>query len=267
MRKANILNMLLIFFIPIIIACKKQDETAPVVVLPPVVSYYETFDSIDTLKWQYQLYSFDGNECNMRKANVLINHSILSFKTEINTDSTLPKKYNGGEIGDNRFYLYGYYTVRMKSNLCKGTVSAFFLMNQWKPVNWEHKEIDIEFLGINRSAIQCTNHDFQDGGTVWKHSSATLDLPFDVGTDFHEFGILWTADSVSWFADGKLIHSDTLYVPHEPLQIRMNYYAADTSNTGIKAWLGYVDNSCLPTTTDIDWIKRQSLDEYYKKIP
>ena len=248
----------------VITACRKHDKAASPA--PTVaVSYYETFDSIDTQKWQYQLYTFDGNGCNMRQENVLINHSILSFKTELNTDASLPKKYNGGEIGDNRFYLYGYYTVRMKSNLCGGTVSAFFLMNQYQPTNWEHREIDIEFLGKNRKQIQCTNHDFQDGGKTWKHSSATLDLPFDAAIGFHEFSILWTPDSVAWFADGRFIHSDTLYVPQEPLQIRMNYYAGDTAVSGMQPWLGGVDDACLPTTTDVDWIKRESLDEYRKR--
>jgi len=248
-----------------IIACKKHEEETN----PPYTvitnSYYEKFDSIDTQKWEYQLYSFDGNGCNMLKENVYTSNSILFLKTERNTKASLPKKYNGGEIADKQFYLYGYYTVKMKSNICKGTVSAFFLMNQWQAVNWEHREIDVEFLGKNRKAIQCTNHDFQDGGKTWKSSSKTIDLPFDVGNDFHEFSILWTPDSVSWFADGRFIHSATLYVPHEPLQIRMNYYAADTAVSGIRSWLGDVDGACLPTTTDIDWIKRETLEDYWKR--
>jgi len=254
----------ILVFVLIATACKKQDKrTNPA---PAEVTYYESFDTIDIKKWQYQLYSFDGNGCNMRKENVFIKNSILSLKTELNADASLPKKYNGGEIGDNRFYLYGYYTVRMRSNLCGGTVSAFFLMNQWQPADWEHKEIDIEFLGKNRKAIQCTNHDFQDGGKTWKSSSKTMDLPFDVGNDFHEFSILWTSDSVAWFADGRFIHSDKLYVPHEPLQIRMNYYAGDVAVDGIQPWLGDVDETCLPTTTDVDWIKRESLEDYRRRM-
>lgn len=260
MMKQYIFNILILLVV--VTACNNhKSSTNP----QPAVSYYETFDSLDIQKWQYQLYSFDGNGCNMRKENVRINNSILSFKTEMNTDPALPKKYNGGEISDNHFYLYGYYTVRMKSNLCGGTVSSFFLMNQYQPTNWEHKEIDIEFLGKNRKAIQCTNHDFQDGGKTWKHSSATIGLPFDVADDFHEFSILWTPDSVTWFADGRFIHSDTLYVPQEPLQIRMNYYAGDVAVSGIQPWLGDVDEACLPTTTDVDWIKRESLDDYRKR--
>lgn len=229
-------------------------------------TYYESFDTINTDKWEYQLYSFDGNGCNMRKENVYTTNSVLSLKTEINSDPSLPKKYNGGELADKHFYLYGFFTVKMKSDLCNGTVSAFFLMNQWQPENWEHKEIDIEFLGKNRQAIQCTNHDFQDGGKTWKSSSQTINLPFDTGSDFHDFSILWTPDSVAWFADGRFIHSDTLYVPHEPLQIRMNYYAGDVAVSGIRQWLGDVDENCLPTTVDIDWIKVETLDAYEKCI-
>ncbi len=234
---------------------------------PIPVSYYESFDTLDPGKWGYQLYTFDGNGCNMRKENVRVDSSLASLKTEVNLDPTLPKKYNGGEIADTRFYLYGYYSVRMKSNLCKGTVSAFFLMNQWTALDWEHKEIDIEFLGANRAAMQCTNHDFQDGGRTWKSSSKTLALPFDAGAAFHEYGILWTPDSVSWFADGRRMHTDTSYVPHVPLQIRINYYAGEAAVPGILQWLGEVEDACLPTTVDIDWIKRQTLEEYRESRP
>jgi beta-glucanase (GH16 family) len=261
-------------FLPVLLLilaqCRKTEtpvEPQPVEPQPPATeSRYESFDSLDEAKWEYQLYTFDGNGCNMRKENVSLSNSIVSLKTEVNGEAALPKKYNGGEIADKRFYLYGFYTVRMRSNLCKGTVSAFFLMNQWVPTDWEHKEIDIEFLGQNRGAMQCTNHDFQDGGKTWKSSSQTLALPFDVGADFHEYGILWTPESVSWFADGVRIHTDTQYVPHEPLQIRMNYYAGDVNIAGIRAWLGDVDEACLPSTVDIDWIKRESLEEYAARM-
>ena len=261
------LKLLLFIWSITMIGCSKKTSVSPGVsadTSKPSIPIYENFDSLDLKNWQVQLYSFEANGCNMRAENVIWDNSVLSLLTEKNTDPALPKKYNAGEIGDNRFYLYGYYTVKMKSDLCKGTVSAFFLMNQWQPTNWEHKEIDIEFLGIHGNAIQCTNHDFQDGGKTWKSSSKTISLPFDVGNDFHEFSILWTPDSVSWFADAKLIHTDTMYVPQEPLQIRMNYYAGDVAVPGIKEWLGEVDETCLPSKTSVDWIKRQSLEEYKK---
>lgn len=242
----------LLWLIPLTLAAAAPNEER--------YSFFEPFSRLDSSLWETQLFSFDGNGCNMVRENVVVDNSILKLAVSKNSDPALPKTYNGGEVGLNRYQLYGLFIVRMKPLGTPGGVSAFFLMNRWQPANWEHKEIDIEFLGKDRRMVQLTTHDFQNGGKVWKNSAKTMDLGFDYRSDFHDYAILWTAESVKWFVDGKLIRTETQYVPHEPLQIRMNVYVGDMKVYGIKEWLGPVEESQLPAATEYDWVKVYALE-------
>lgn len=228
------------------------------------ISYYDKFDSLSK-KWITQLYSFDENGCNMVNENIAINNSILTLSTSINSKANLPKKYNGGEIGDTTFMLYGFYEVRMKPKIAFGTVGSFFLMNKWVATNWEHQEIDIEFTGNKMTSMQMTTHDYQDGGTVHKYSTTIKELNFDISEAFHTYGILWTEDSVCWYVDGNLFHIEKLYVPKVPLQIRMNHWAGNMSLSYMIDWLGEIQDTKLPSAVEYDWIKYQSLSTYFGK--
>jgi endo-1,3-1,4-beta-glycanase ExoK len=222
----------------------------------PAQSWTEDFNSLDADKtWLIQLYSFDASGCNFVPEMLQVQDSVLSIQVRKNPHPELPKPYDGGDMGSNEFRSYGLYSVRMRASAARGTVSAFFLMNRWQPAEWEHKEIDIEFLGKDTRRVQLTTHDFQKGGTVWKSSAKSIDLPFDWSADFHEYAILWTPESVTWFADGVRLRTTRDYVPHEPLQIRANYYAGDPRTPGIREWLGPLQDADLPAHTDYDWIR------------
>jgi endo-1,3-1,4-beta-glycanase ExoK len=225
--------------------------------------YYETFDSLNDT-WEVQHYSFEENGSNMTEENISVHNSILTLSTSKNKKADLPKSYNGGEIGNAKFMSFGFYEVRMKPNIVSGTVGSFFLMNKWIPDHWEHKEIDIEFTGNKKTSIQLTNHDYQQEGTVHNYSTTTKELGFDISEDYHTYGILWTPDSVSWFVDGKRLHTEKEYVPQVPLQIRLNHWAGNMSVPAIKKWLGEVQEDKLPSTVQYDWIRYQSLANYFK---
>jgi endo-1,3-1,4-beta-glycanase ExoK len=232
---------------------------------PPEVAltgatWSEEFESLKLTDWQVQLYSFPASGCNMLESHVAVAGSRLVLRVDRNPDARLPKPFNGGEVGSTHFFKHGLFVVRMKPALARGGVSAFFLMNRWQPENWEHREIDIEFLGNKPRAVQLTTHDFQNGGRDWKSASATLDLGFEATADFHEYAILWTKDRVEWFVDRRLVHRETRYVPPEPLQIRMNVYMGDVREPGIAQWLGPVDESTLPATAEYEWVNYFPLD-------
>lgn len=222
-------------------------------------SWIDNFNSLDKDYYLIQLYTFPANGCNMLEENVVASDSMLKIYVTKATDTT-DRHYDGGDLGDQHYRLYGLYRVKMKPSRLKGSVSAFYIMNKWQAVGWEHKEIDIEFLGKNPTKIQLTNHDFQNGGTVWKNASTTVDLGFDFSEDFHEYAILWTPDTVRWFADGKLLHSEGQYVPHEPLEIRMNYYVGNAEEHGVLEWLGPIDTTGIPDSTLYDWVRYDPLD-------
>ena len=229
-------------------------------------TWSEAFEVLKPADWQVQLYSFPANGCNMLESHVAVTNSRLVLRVDPNSDPRLPKPFNGGEVGSTRFFKHGLFVVRMKSAAARGGVSAFFLMNRWQPENWEHREIDIEFIGNKPRAVQLTTHDFQNGGRDWKQASATVDLGFDATADFHEYAILWAKDRVEWFVDRRLVHRETRYVPPEPLQIRMNVYLGDVREPGIAQWLGAVDRSTLPATAEyerLDYFPLEALPSVY----
>lgn len=221
--------------------------------------WVDDFNSLDTNYYLIQLYTFPANGCNMREKNVVAIDGMLRIYVTKAEDTT-DRKYDGGDLGDEHYRLYGLYRTRMRPSKMKGSVSAFYIMNKWVAKDWEHKEIDIEFLGKNPTKIQLTNHDFQNGGKDWKSASRTVNLEFDFSADFHEYAILWMHDTVRWFVDGKLLHSKGQYVPHEPLEIRMNYYIGNPMEKGVQEWLGPIDTTSIPDSTEYDWVRYDPLD-------
>ena len=107
----------------------------------------EDFRKLDPARWEIQLYSFPANGCDMRADQVQAANGALQLKvTHLDTPHE-GKICKAGEIGSRRFFQYGLFQVRMVLPALHGGVTAFFLMNQWQPEKWEHKEIDFEFLG------------------------------------------------------------------------------------------------------------------------
>ncbi len=243
----------------ITIACPVQ-PAAPFAATLASAIWSEEFESLDLTRWEVQLYTFPANGCNMLESHATVAGSRLVLRVDRNTEARLPKAFNGGEVGSAKFFNYGLFVVRMKAARARGGVSAFFLMNQWQPKDWEHREIDIEFIGNNPRAVQLTTHDFQNGGRNWKHASSTLALGFDATADFHEYAILWAKDRVDWFVDRRAICHETRYVPPEPLQMRMNVYMGDVREPGVAQWLGAVDVATLPAAAEYEWIRYFPLD-------
>ncbi len=76
-------------------------------------------------------------------------------------------------------------------------------------------------------------------------------LRFDYAATFHVYGILWLADRVTWYVDGKALRTTSDFVPHEPLQIRMNAYVGNMQDPHVISWLGPIHDEDLPATRAI----------------
>jgi endo-1,3-1,4-beta-glycanase ExoK len=240
----------------------------PAVAADVVPAWRATFGALDPVQWETQLYTFPANGCNMTADSVTTVAGQLALSVNMNSapSQARPKGCNAGEVGSRRFFTHGLFTVRMAAPAVPGGVSAFFLMNQWRPDNWEHKEIDIEFLGRDATALQLTTHDFQNGGRDWKSAATTVKLKFDYSAAAHDYAILWTPRFVRWYVDGRLLHEETKYVPNEPLQIRMNIYLGDLVEPGIVDWLGARDLRKLPAQAQfgtIDYYPLNALPNGY----
>jgi hypothetical protein len=221
--------------------------------------FEENFDIDIHKNWEVQNHSFPENGCEMYDSQIKLNNSVLTLLVDKNGQDK-GKPYKGAEIGSKSSFLYGLFTVRMKNQIASGTVSSFFLMNKWKNETWEHKEIDIEFLGKNPNAVQFTVHHFTEGGSKHFYKEYTHLLGFNSADNYHDYSILWNKDSISWFVDSKWVYSEKDILIDEEMNIRLNHWAADTlRNKEIKNWLGPIDPSEFPSKVFYDIVKYSTM--------
>ena len=155
-------------------------------------------------------------------------------------------------------WTYGYFEARLKLPAGKGTWPAFWMMPK-NFTTWPGDgEIDImEEVGYDPNNVACSihcnayNHMINTQKTASKYISTAQ-------TDFHIYGLEWTADTIYGFVDGvryfsfandKTGNKDT-WPFNAPFYLKLNL-----------AWGGNwggaqgVDESSLPATYEIDYVR------------
>lgn len=146
---------------------------------------------------------------------------------------------------------YGYFEISAQVPSGQGLWPAFWLLPQsgnWPP------EIDVlELLGHDPSTYYVGSH-WTD--TTGSHAYDTQ--PISTGTDlslgFHQYGTLWTADTITFYLDGTALYSmATPSGMNEPM-----YLLAGLAVGG--NWPGSPDSTTVfPAQFQIDYIKAWSL--------
>ncbi|XP_062213618.1 xyloglucan endotransglucosylase/hydrolase protein 31-like [Phragmites australis] len=96
-------------------------------------------------------------------------------------------------------------------------------------------EIDFEFLGHDKCAVQTNFHVEGGGGREQIHR-----LPFDSSDDFHHYAIAWDDKAIEWRVDGELIRREER-CEGEPWPVKpMFLYASvwDASHIDEGRWTG-----------------------------
>uniref|UniRef100_J3LJA9 GH16 domain-containing protein n=1 Tax=Oryza brachyantha TaxID=4533 RepID=J3LJA9_ORYBR len=96
-------------------------------------------------------------------------------------------------------------------------------------------EIDFEFLGHDKCAVQTNFHVAGGGGREQIHR-----LPFDSSDGFHHYAIAWGAEAIEWRIDGELIRRDERVAgepwPEKPMFLYASVWDASHINDG--KWTG-----------------------------
>ncbi len=122
------------------------------------------------------------------------------------------------------------------SDVLGGTVGGFFtydLQGDSPPGSgtFFRDEIDFELIGNQTvgAATQdiATNYwndgGFSNGGDLQFHDVAGLDL-----TQFQDYRVDWTPQSIKWYVNNNLVRTQTTDVPDDPQKLHLNLWAPDS---------------------------------------
>ena len=227
--------------------------------------YYEFRGPLDEGVWVKARYTFDGNGTVSRPEMVVSMSDRLALAVKKLAQPEEGRLYQAGGLSSRRLFSYGAFTVRMRVPTAPGLVGSFFLMNPWKPGHWLHQDIDIEFLGRSRNAIQLTTHKyFADTGNMSTSDAFVYTSDFDYGNNWHDYTIVWGPKKVAWLIDGKQVRETLKNIPAEAMNILMNHWLLDPKSSWAAGWLGPFDETALPVSAEYLWVRYDPLKKAAK---
>lgn len=140
---------------------------------------------------------------------------------------------------------YGYFEIRAKLPAGAGLWPAFWLLppaGKWPP------EIDVfEVVGRDPTQLIVSVHSGASGRP--KGTSMMVKVP-DTSLDFHTYGVLWTADRLTWFFDGcRVAEVATPADLHGPMYMLLNLAVGGS-------WVGAPDrHTRFPAELQVDHIR------------
>ena len=174
------------------------------------------------------------------------------------------KVYSGRVYAQmNSGWQYGYFEARINLPKGKGTWPAFWMMpvgNDWSTNPWPMcGEIDImEEVGVVPNEVSSSVHtqDYNHTKNTQKTHAMTISK---AEGEFHTYALLWTADEITTYVDGK----EQLHVTKAALGSGHNQWPFHYAFYPIfnLAWGGDwggmngVDDNALPVTMEVDYIR------------
>jgi len=198
--------------------------------------------------------------CSWDKNNISFTNGEMSLTLkEAAENSKYEYEYSGAEYRTRDYYGYGLYLVKMKPAKNDGIVSSFFTYTGPSD-NTRWDEIDIEFLGKDTTSVQFNF--FSDG--KGKHEYI-YNLGYDASKEYHEYGFLWTDKEITWYVDGRAVHTvtaDQCALPITPGKIMMNIWNG-VDNESMNAWLNRYDGKTNLTAyyDYFEYIPYEEIDE------
>ena len=163
----------------------------------------------------------------------------------------------------NEGWQHGYFEASIKLPSGKGTWPAFWMMpvgNDWNTNPWPMcGEIDImEEVGVVPNEVSSSIHtqDYNHTKNTQKTHAMTIDK---AEGEFHTYALLWTADEMTTYVDGKVqlnVKKSVLGSGHNQWPFHYPFYLILNLAWG-GDWGGMqgVDESKLPVTMEVDYVR------------
>ena len=241
-------------------------------------SYSDEFDKskLDEKKWWDFNPAWHGRKpSHFARSNVKVKKGLLRLsaknldpkKVSIQDKARGYDKFSTAIIKSKQKSHYGYYEARAKS-MKAAVCNAFWLYDPLEEsVKYREgeysEEIDIfEVFGKankkeNQRAYYAAVHRYQ---TPYVESLVNkrkyklenrytrLEVPYDFYEDFHVYGLLWTADELVWFLDGKEVFRRKNDFFKRPLHVIFDAEIMET-------WDGLPNVDDLPSTFEVDYVR------------
>ncbi len=149
---------------------------------------------------------------------------------------------------------YGYFELRARLPAGQGLWPAFWLLplsKEWPP------EIDVfEMLGDEPGLVYMSIH-----SKILRSTGSPVRVP-DSSKDFHDYGVLWGHDQITWYFDG--VERARLPTPadmHQPMYLLINLAVGGT-------WPGVPDRSTrFPAEMKVAFVKAYATTETIPALP
>ena len=219
---------------------------------------------LDTNTWNYEIGTGSwgwGNNEQQYYTDRNIKVSNGTMKITAKREDYGGMKYTSSRITtkNKKNFKYGKIEARIKMPKFKGVWPAFWMLgaNQ-DSVGWPKcGEIDIVEAINDENLVYGTLHWFNDPGNNNADSGSSVAVANR--TEYHVYGVEWTADKLRWYVDGKVYR--TMDVSNDSFsEVRKEYFVIFNMAIGGQ-WPGYdIDETAFPATMEVDWVRA------YKKV-
>lgn len=221
-------------------------------------------NSLDTNTWNYEIGTGSwgwGNNEQQYYTDRNIKVSNGTMKITAKREDYGGMKYTSSRITtkNKKNFKYGKIEARIKMPKFKGVWPAFWMLgaNQ-DSVGWPKcGEIDIVEAINDENLVYGTLHWFNDPGNNNADSGSSVAVANR--TEYHVYGVEWTADKLRWYVDGKVYR--TMDVSNDSFsEVRKEYFVIFNMAIGGQ-WPGYdIDETAFLATMEVDWVRA------YKKV-
>lgn len=219
---------------------------------------------LDTNTWNYEIgtgsWGWGNNEQQYyTDRNIKVSNGTMKITAKREDYGRM--KYTSSRITtkNKKNFKYGKIEARIKMPKFKGVWPAFWMLgaNQ-DSVGWPKcGEIDIMEAINDENLVYGTLHWFNDPGNNNADSGSSVAVANR--TEYHVYGVEWTADKLRWYVDGKVYR--TMDVSNDSFsEVRKEYFVIFNMAIGGQ-WPGYdIDETAFPATMEVDWVRA------YKKV-
>jgi beta-glucanase (GH16 family) len=177
------------------------------------LAFDEEFDSYNANLWNDHIWYESSNATK----NYTVENGVLKIWPQKDASGNF---FNRAIDTDGKYYqTYGYFEMEAKLPVGKGTWPAFWLYNHDQAA---HPEIDIMEAyaggGPNSGWSDSNLHPTAYGATAWPNGGDAASIfqmvaTPDLSAGFHKYGMKWEPNKLTFYFDGKLVHTANATMP------------------------------------------------------